>query len=303
MLRRLLQPASTSAASLALLVQQKIIFSASAGMESLRRDRHYQILFRRHFIDLHKMVDKEAIKKEKARLKDELSRGYFADIAEIRENSGKIAPANETLIPLTEAVKFPGLVVYNSDGSCLDLPLSEQNTREGANAKHESWRDTLEKKGFSVVSDVCLCFMDVSHFVQVGIFTMEEQNNDDDVMFNDEQRMTESWSTPFLDAFDASSNVQVYEVSLIDSWLLSLSPVKNIFLKIAKSSSDPRRRFVYSFGDHYDFRKKLQILNLLTGYIFLLDGHSRIRWQGFGSATPEELSYLVSSTSLLLEQK
>lgn len=212
------------------------------------------------------MVDKEAIKKEKARLKDELSRGYFADIAEIREDSGKIAPANKTLIPSTEAVKFPGMVVYNSDGSCLDLPLSEQNVNSNFT------------KIIPSASLYCLSFRASS------------------------QRMTESWSTPFLDAFDASSNVQVYEVSLIDSWLLSLSPVKNIFLKIAKSSSDPRRRFVYCFGDHYDFRKKLQILNLLTGYIFLLDGHNRIRWQGFGSATPEELSYLVSSTSLLLEQ-
>ncbi|KAK8965365.1 hypothetical protein KSP40_PGU016952 [Platanthera guangdongensis] len=295
MLRRLLQPSSTSAAAFALLVQQKIIFSASAGMESLRRDPHYQILFRRHFIDLHKMVDKEAIKKEKARLKDELSRGYFADIAEIRENSGKIAPANETLIPSTEAVKFPGLVVHNSDGSCLDLPLSEQNDRKtqivigkghlsnglyilDPSSPTESLI-VLSSRAYSLILEDC-------SWIRTCI-----------------QRMTESWSTPFLDAFDASSNVQVYEVSLIDSWLLSLSPVKNIFLKIAKSSSDPRRRFVYSFGDHYDFRKKLQILNLLTGYIFLLDGHSRIRWQGFGSATPEELSCLVSSTSLLLKQK
>lgn len=90
MLRRLLQPPSTSTASLAFLVQETIISRDSAGIGSQYRDHPHQIFFRRHFIDLHKMVDKEAIKKEKARLKDELSRGYFADIAEIREDSGKV---------------------------------------------------------------------------------------------------------------------------------------------------------------------------------------------------------------------
>ncbi|RRT58846.1 hypothetical protein B296_00004748 [Ensete ventricosum] len=38
-------------------------------------------------------------------------------------------------------------------------------------------------------------------------------------------------------------------------------------------------------------------------YIFLLDGLGRIRWQGFGHATEEELSWLLSCTSLLLDEK
>lgn len=177
-----------------------------------------------------------------------------------------IALANKTLIPSAAAVKLPVMLIYNPDGSKLELPLSEQNVNQNNTEIIPS------------ASLYCLSFRASS------------------------QRMAESWCIPFLDAFDASSNVQVYEVSFIDSWLLSLSPVRNIFLKIARSSSNPRRRFVYSFGDHYDFRKKLQIINLLTGYIFLLDRHSRIRWQGFGYATTEELSSLVSSTSLLLEQ-
>lgn len=57
----------------------------------------------------------------------------------------------------------------------------------------------------------------------------------------------------------------VFQVSFIDSWLLSLGPVKHLFLKIMKKSSNPQRQIVYAFGDNYDFRKKLQILNLLTG--------------------------------------
>ncbi|GAY64905.1 hypothetical protein CUMW_237160, partial [Citrus unshiu] len=96
------------------------------------------------------------------------------------------------------------------------------------------------------------------------------------------------------------------KVSFIDSWLLCRSPIKRILLKIMRKSKDAgenvlQRQIVYSFGDHYYFRKELKILNLLTGYIFLLDKFGRIRWQGFGMATPEELSSLLSCTSLLLE--
>jgi hypothetical protein len=38
-------------------------------------------------------------------------------------------------------------------------------------------------------------------------------------------------------------------------------------------------------------------------YIFLLDKFGRIRWQGFGLAMQEELSSLLSCTTLLLEEK
>lgn len=225
-------------------------------------------IFSRHFIDLHQMRSKEAIEKEKARLSDELSRGYFADISEIRKNGGKIAMANKTLIPLGAAIKFPDLEVNLSDGSIRTLPI----------ASGKSTRESIEKPG-PLAELLCLSFRASS------------------------QIMVESWSVPFVDAFHASAEVQAYEVSFIDSWLLSRGPIRKMFLKMMKKSANPSREIVYSFGDHYDLRKKLQILNLLTGYIFLLDRFGRIRWQGFGLATEEELSSLLSCTSLLLEEK
>ena len=67
------------------------------------------------------------------------------------------------------------------------------------------------------------------------------------------------------------------QVSFIDSWLLCQSPIKWLLLQIMKKSKDDgtndalKRQIVYSFGDHYYFRKELRILNLLTGCkIFLL---------------------------------
>ena len=57
----------------------------------------------------------------------------------------------------------------------------------------------------------------------------------------------------------------------MDSWFLSLRPMKRLLLRLMKKSKPDgknavQRQTVYSFGDHYYFRKELKILNLLTGY-------------------------------------
>ena len=62
-----------------------------------------------------------------------------------------------------------------------------------------------------------------------------------------------------------------FQVSFVDSWFLSLNPIKLLLLRIMKKSKPDgksvlQRQIVYSFGDHYYFRKELKILNLLTGY-------------------------------------
>ncbi|XP_058110360.1 uncharacterized protein LOC131253395 isoform X3 [Magnolia sinica] len=210
----------------------------------------------------------------KSALGYEMNRGYFADISEMKKHGGKIAMANKTIIPAMVAVKFPSLEVNFSNGRSLKLPISSENCEV----------DTTEM-AIPSASLICLSFRASS------------------------QAMIESWTAPFLDAFCASENIRLYEVSLIDSWFLSLTLVKKLLLRtMRKSSTDAsnyalQRQIVYSFGDHYYFRKELKILNLLTGYVFLLDRFGRIRWQGFGSATQEEVSFLLSSTSLLLEGK
>lgn len=221
----------------------------------------------RSFLDLHKMVNKEAIKKERARLADEMSRGYFADMAEIRIHGGKIAMANEILIPSGEAIKFPDLTVKLSDDSSLHLPIVSTQSATNNNAKSTP-----------AASLLCLSFRASS------------------------QTMVESWTVPFLDTFN-SSEVQAYEVSFLDSWFFSFGPIKRMFLNMTKKPTATQRKIGYSFGDHYDFRKQLQIVNLLTGYIYLLDDSGRIRWQGFGSATEEEIQSLLSCASQLLDEK
>ncbi|XP_010267354.1 PREDICTED: uncharacterized protein LOC104604615 isoform X2 [Nelumbo nucifera] len=202
-----------------------------------------------------------------------MNRGYFADISELKKHGGKIAMANKIIIPAVAAVKFPTIEVDSSDGRSLKLPI----VSEGNEAK--------EKLSVPAASLLCLSFRANS------------------------QAMIDSWSTPFLNAFRASKDVQMYEVSFIDSWFLSLNPIKRLLLRVMRKShidesiNTLQRQIVYSFGDHYYFRKELKILNLLTGYVFLLDRFGRIRWQGFGLATDEELASMLSCTSLLLEEK
>ncbi|CAD6341023.1 unnamed protein product [Miscanthus lutarioriparius] len=248
---------------------------AGAGVQSGGVPPIARAAFARGFLDFRKTGNKEAMEKEKekkkARLTDEMSRGYFADIAEIRKNAGKIAMASKVVIPEADAVTFPHLAVDSPAGGALHLPLvaSALQDNDGEAGDHVIPSASL----------VCLSFRASS------------------------LKMAESWSLPFLDAFGAAKNMHVYEVSFIDSWLLSLSPVRRAFLKVMRKSNNPQRHVVYAFGDHYDFRKKLQIINLLTGYIYLVDSLGRIRWQGFGSATQEELSSLTACTSILLDEK
>ncbi|XP_043698890.1 uncharacterized protein LOC122649713 isoform X1 [Telopea speciosissima] len=225
-------------------------------------------------LDIYQIGNKAAIEKERARLTDEMNRGYFADISELKKHGGKIAMANKVIIPAISALKFPSREVNFSDGKSLKLPIVSEGN--GVEAK---------KMAVPAASLMCLSFRASS------------------------QAMIDSWTVPFLEAFRASRNIQMYEVSFIDSWFLSMNPIKRLLLRIMRKSNDDeknnalQRQFVYSFGDHYYFRKELKILNLLTGYIFLLDRFGRIRWQGFGLATKEELASLLSSTSRLLEEK
>ncbi|XP_010475612.1 PREDICTED: mitochondrial ATPase complex subunit ATP10-like isoform X1 [Camelina sativa] len=227
----------------------------------------------RSFLDFYKFGNKKAIEDERARLNDEMNRGYFADMKEFKDHGGKIAAADKTLIPAVSAMKFPALAVTFSNGESLTLPVTP-------NSNEVNTEDLAVPK----VSLVCLSFRASS------------------------QEMISSWSKPFLESFGNREDLQLFEVSFIDKWLLGFPPIKKLLLRVLQKPNNSeknvlKRQAVYAFGDHYHFRKQIKVLNLLTGYIILLDKSGRIRWQGFGTATPEEVSQLLSCTSLLLEDK
>lgn len=268
--RLILQPSSTTSSA---SILRSRLFRHHDELPSIPM-QHFAQKMSNRFLDIYQMGNKAAIEKERARLTDEMNRGYFADISELKQHGGKISAANKIIIPAMVAVKFPALEVNYSDGRSLTLPVRSNGGETDA--------DRSDIPGASLL---CLSFRASS------------------------QAMINSWSTPFHDSFIDSQNVRLYEVSLIDSWFLSLKPIKGLLLRVMRKSKASRRsdalqrQIVYSFGDHYYFRKELKILNLLTGYVFLLDRFGRIRWQGSGLATQEELSSLLSCTSILLEEK
>lgn len=110
-----------------------------------------------------------------------------------------------------------------------------------------------------------------------------------------ENRMMNTWSRPFLFAWCILHEnvlesflmltltvILSLQISFIDSWLLSRNPMKKLLLRVMRKPKPNdredilQRQITYSFGDHYEFRKELKILNLLTGYksVSFLPNHS-----------------------------
>ncbi|KAL1157493.1 hypothetical protein E1A91_A08G151500v1 [Gossypium mustelinum] len=64
------------------------------------------------FFDIFKLASKEKIEKERARIADELNRGYFDDMSELKQHGGKIALANNILIPELQQGSFLPWMLY-----------------------------------------------------------------------------------------------------------------------------------------------------------------------------------------------
>ncbi|XP_054783104.1 uncharacterized protein LOC129290374 isoform X1 [Prosopis cineraria] len=259
------------------LIRASMVVSPQARQQDnlhLLPSQHLARMASNRFLDIYQLGSKAAIEKERARIADEMSRGYFADMADLKKHGGKIAMASKVIIPAMVAVKFPDLEVIDKDGTIAKLPIRQC--------------ENVVNAGQASVP-------------KASLLSLSFRANS--------QAMINSWSLPFIEAFSKSENVHVCEVSFIDSWLLRQNPIKRLLLwYIRKSNRDEskdtlEKKTVYSFGDHYYFRKELKILNLLTGYIFLLDKFGRIRWQGFGMASENELASLISCTSTLLEEE
>uniref|UniRef100_A0A803M6B5 Uncharacterized protein n=1 Tax=Chenopodium quinoa TaxID=63459 RepID=A0A803M6B5_CHEQI len=87
--------------------------------------------------------------------KDEMSRGYFADMSDLKKNGGKIAMASKTLIPAAVAAKFPSVEVSYSDGKSFKLPIgSDGNVVDRDNV--DLPKATLLCLSFRASSQVCI---------------------------------------------------------------------------------------------------------------------------------------------------
>ncbi|KAG4960268.1 hypothetical protein JHK87_036901 [Glycine soja] len=107
---------------------------------------------------------------------DEMTRGYFADMAEFKKHAGKIAVANKLIIPAMVATKFPDFEVSFTDGKTMKLPIRVSDRAVDS-----------DKSSVPKASLVCLSFRASS------------------------QEMINSWSVPFTEAFRKSNDVHLYQ--------------------------------------------------------------------------------------------
>eukprot|EP00850_Spirogloea_muscicola_P014294 SM000101S09292 [mRNA] locus=s101:502667:505453:+ [translate_table: standard] len=137
------------------------------------------------------------------------------------------------------------------------------------------------------------------------------------------QEMVSSWLVPFAAQTRTPGDAECYEVSVIESPVLSLPFVRPLLLRSMRrpqrrstavsqdqqlpeaaargqeaSSSQPvadttvQPQVVYLFGDTWQLRKDLDIKNRLTGHAFLVDAEHRLRWRATGMATADEVQLL-----------
>lgn len=58
----------------------------------------------------------------------------------------------------------------------------------------------------------------------------------------------------------------------------------------------------YSLSDIEDLKKSLNIFTPFTGYVYLLDGEGRIRWDAHGNPTAKEIESLTVLPGELLKK-
>jgi len=107
----------------------------------------------------------------------------------------------------------------------------------------------------------------------------------------------------YLGGGEARGVAQQVEINIEENWL------KNGLIRLFMGSLRKKypedmhaRYFLINRGLDDDIREALGIWNIKVGYVFLLDGHCRIRWAGNGPAREDEKSSLVNSLRRLVDE-
>eukprot|EP00884_Botryococcus_braunii_P006519 jgi/Botrbrau1/15869/Bobra.40_1s0053.1 len=122
------------------------------------------------------------------------------------------------------------------------------------------------------------------------------------------ETMLASWSEPFRRTFASRPGTTLYEVSLVESKVMSWQPFRRMIRMgpQGRLAEDPvpadimPPSYIFYFGDCTAWRKALGMTNRLTGYVFLMDEEGRMRWRGSGKGEEEEVESLIRCTRGLL---
>lgn len=208
------------------------------------------------------LVDKYYPKTKNTRtLPVELAHGYFWMVADLSKTNGKPTLSNDYLIPAKNAQPFPdlkaGVKTLDADES-VELPqfFLRKNRSLDENAQCTLVAIACRDHGF---------------------------------------QMLQSWTKPFQEAFANQERVEIVHLHLTEGWFSST--VLASIIKSSVQNNTPKKdhpNTLLCFRKSLeDFRDSLRIHNVMTGYVFLLDGIGRVRFAGSGEASPEEIEKLI----------
>jgi hypothetical protein len=206
------------------------------------------------------------------RSSEDLRRGYFDDMRDLKQDGGKQAPAAATLTPAATAMPFPSLPLLRPDGAPGALPpphaaatLVALLARAGAQRALDTWTLPFAAR-----------------------FCAGGSSGGDDA----------------ADARDA--DVALVQLALVESTVMALPGLRSVILRGSGSDASATHaatQRLYHFGDGAALRKQLTAPNKMAAYVFLLDAAGRVRWRGSGLARQEEVGHMLACTAALLAER
>ena len=193
----------------------------------------------------------------------ELVHGYFWMLKDLKRCGEKPLLSNETLIRESDAKLFPS----------LQGPLKTLSGVTVADLHAHCLRKNRSRDAAAQCTLIGVSFRDFG-FQQLA-----------------------SWIEPFDAALGGKDRYEVLKINIAEGWfnrwILRAFIIGSTKMNTPKEEHD--RTLLY-FGKNTvleSFRDALRMHNVLTGYVFLLDGLGRVRFAGSGVATEEEAARLV----------
>lgn len=198
----------------------------------------------------------------------ELAHGYFWNIKDLKRSDNKPILLNESLIPENQAKVFPHLSRLESLSGDTEVELPDYFLRKNR-SKDVSAQCTL----------VAVSFRDFGY------------------------KMLPSWVDPFRAKIGKNDRVEVVRLNISEGWLNKwiLPVVLRGLTKRNTPVEEHDSTFLFFGSDLELFRDVLRMHNVLTGYVFLLDGLGRVRCAGSGPASEEEVERLVKFAQDLIK--
>mmetsp|Transcript_23011 Transcript_23011/g.26263 ORF Transcript_23011/g.26263 Transcript_23011/m.26263 type:complete len:297 (-) Transcript_23011:58-948(-) len=210
------------------------------------------------------------------RVRVEHNYGYFWMVSDLAKTKNKPIVSNKTIIPETEAESFPTLINCQEMKNDEDIVLPDYFLRDNR-ANDPSAQCTL----------VAISYKDHG------------------------QKLLKSWTEPFEQFYGSSQNRAKVMSLFITEGDFTAFLLASMQKRTIRSKTDPKllSRTLVRFGSSglLEFNDALRMHNMLTGYVYLLDGLGRVRFAGSGEASEKEVQNLIkfakTITPKLCEEK